>query len=81
LRLSTPRLSVCLGTAAAGCVKAYCRNIKKFLYNEFVQLLLQRSAAAITLKLLELLLTCFASDETPQTADQVTVLQLLMYVD
>lgn len=53
----------------------------KFLYNEFVQLLLQRSAAAITLKLLELLLTCFASDETPQTADQLTVLQLLMYVD
>jgi hypothetical protein len=35
----------------------------------------------ITLKLLELLLTCFASDETPQTADQVTVLQLLVYVD
>ncbi len=76
------------------CLSGYCscwmrqglvQEYTKFLYNEFVQLLLllrlQRSAAAITLKLLELLLTCFASDETPQTADQLTVLQLLMYVD
>jgi hypothetical protein len=73
------------------CLSGYCSCwMRQGLLQEYTKFLYMSSSscccrdqqrAAITLKLLDLLLTCFASDETPQTADQLTVLQLLKYVD